>query len=430
MPKIDGMADVESFGIGLGIGMLLGALVAVVINFFLTQKNRSAQVRQVAELNYLQESLQQLKGKEERMQAEIQRQTGDVNRMLAEREYLKELREKEGVEANTWKEEMRMQFEYLAQQILEKKTQAISDAQQSQLFSILQPFKDQLLTFEKRIAETYQGEIRERIQLQKEIEVLVSLNQQLSLDAQNLAQALKGDNKAQGNWGELILSRILESSGLREGKEFLAQYSYSEQNGKRLQPDVVVKLPGDRHLIIDAKVSLKAYEAWIQANGSELADTYLNQHVDSIRRHIKSLSEKYYQGISTLNSPDFVFLFMAIEPAFSAAIQHKPDLFPYGWERKIVLVSPSSMLATLKTVSSVWQAEYQNQNAQEIARQGGLLYDKFVGFVEEMESLGKNLERARQSHQEAMQKLRTGNGNLIDKAERLRGLGAKSKKRL
>ena len=424
------MADLESFGMGLGIGLLIGALVMFMVYYFLSQKQRSVQVRQAAELNYLQESLEQLKGKEEKMQGEIHRQNGELNRLIGERKYLEELQAKQERESGGWKEEMRNQFEVLAQQILDKKSQALTDSQKSQLYSVLQPFKDQLQTFEKRIADTYQGEIRERIQLQKEIEVLVTLNQQLSLDAQNLAHALKGDNKAQGNWGELILTRILESSGLREGKEFLAQYSYSEQNGKRLQPDVVVKLPGDRHLIIDAKVSLKAYEAWISSENAEGATTFLNQHTDSIRRHIKNLSEKYYQGISTLNSPDFVFLFMAIEPAFSSAIQHKPDLFPYAWERKIVLVSPSSMLATLKTVSSVWQAEFQNQNAQEIARQGGLLYDKFVGFVEELESIGKNLDRARQSHKDAMQKLRTGNGNLIDKAERLRNLGAKSKKRL
>ena len=416
------------FGIGLGIGILLGGLAIYVITFLKGQKKQKLQVQQATELSFLQESFQALQAKEGQLQQDIQRQNGELNRLLAERAYLQELQHKNKEEQSTWKEEMRMQFEYLAQHILDKKSQALTQSQENQLFAILQPFKEQLKAFEHRISETYSGEIRERIQLQKEIEVLVSLNQQLSEDAQNLTKALKGENKTQGAWGELILTRILESSGLREGKEFHCQRSYLHNNGKRIQPDVIITLPGNRHLVIDAKVSLKAYESWTHTDDSTSASAFLHQHTESVQRHIKGLSEKYYQGVSDLNSPDFVFLFMAVEPAFAMALQHRPDLFPYAWERKIVLVSPSSMLAALKTVASVWQVEHQNQNAREIARQGGLLYDKFVGFVEELEKIGKHIDRTSHAYQQAMQKLHHGQGNLIDKAERLKSLGANSRK--
>ncbi len=417
-------------GIGLGIGILIGGLAMYLMNFFLGQKKHKAQVKQATELSYLQESFQSLKVREGQLQQAIQRQNGELNRLMAERSYLQERQQQTQEEQSTWKEEMRMQFEYLAQQVLDKKSSVLTESQEKQLFTILQPFKDQLHAFEKRIAETYSGEIRERIQLQKEIEVLVSLNQQLSEDAQNLTKALKGENKTQGTWGELILTRILESSGLREGKEFHCQKSYLHSNGKRIQPDVIITLPGKRHLVIDAKVSLTAYERWTHTEDNASASLFLSQHTESVQRHIKSLSEKYYQGVSSLNSPDFVFLFMAVEPAFSMAIQHRPELFPYAWERKIVLVSPSSMLATLKTVASVWKVEHQNQNAMEIARQGGLLYDKFVGFVEELEKIGKHIDRSSQAYHLVMQKLQNGQGNLIDKAERLKSLGATSQKQV
>ena len=415
--------------IGLG-GIMLGGTLSYLGVYIFSQKRRTLQVQQAAELNYLKESFQALQGKEQMLQHRLQEQLGEIHRLSAEREFLAQNVEVQQKEMARAQETMRLQFENLAQQVLDKKTHLFSISQENQLKSLLHPFKEQLANFEQKIAQTYSGEIRERIQLQKEIEVLVSLNQQLSSDAQNLTKALKGDNKFQGSWGELVLSRVLESSGLREGKEFLCQVNHTQQNGRRVQPDVVVYLPGKRHLIIDAKVSLKAYEQWISGEVHPEKGNFLTQHIESVQKHIKLLSDKHYQGISQFNSPEFVFLFMAVEPAFAVAIQHKPELFAFAWERKVVLVSPSSMVATLKTVASVWQVEYQNQNAQEIARQGGALYDKFVGFVEELEGLGKNLDRAQSAYKQALQKLHTGQGNLVDRAKRLRELGASSRKNL
>jgi len=261
---------------------------------------------------------------------------------------------------------------------------------------------------------------------------LHKLNLEMSEEARNLTRALKGDSKVQGNWGEMILARVLESSGLREGQEFVVQGKEMELqsiNGRRLQPDVIVRLPDEKHLIIDAKVSLTAYERFVEVE-PEYKNIQLKQHLDSIQKHIKELSDKHYSGLDALNSPDFVLMFMPLEPAFSLAIQGKPDLFTFAWERKIVMVSPSTLLATLKTVGSIWQIDQQNSNAHEIARQGGALYDKFVLFVEELEKVGKSIDKASDSYHQAMQRLSQGRGNLMSRAEKLQELGAKTHKNL
>ncbi|MCB0855440.1 MAG: DNA recombination protein RmuC [Bacteroidetes bacterium] len=328
---------------------------------------------------------------------------------------------------------LKTEFENLANRILENNAQKLSQTHQSSLNQLLDPLKEKLTSFEKRVEDAYYQEARERFNLQKEIEKLVSLNHQMSEDAQNLTRALQGDSKFQGNWGELVLATVLEKSGLREGEEYVVQgkdMKLVSENGSRLQPDVIVNLPDQKHIIIDAKVSLTAYEQFSSLEGREAKNQSLKQHLRSIHNHINQLSEKHYPAIPALQSPDFVLMFMPIEPAFSLAIQHQTDLFQYAWERKIVLVSPTTLLATLKTVASIWKLEHQNANAQEIARQGGALYDKFVGFVEEMEKLGVHLDRASRSHSDAMNKLVNGHGNLATRAEKLRELGVKTNKKI
>lgn len=328
--------------------------------------------------------------------------------------------------------EQSMQFENLATRVLENNSQKLKEQNQESLQHLLSPLKDRIQAFERKVDDTYQAEARERHSLKREVEQLHKLNLEMSEEARNLTRALKGDSKAQGNWGEVILARVLESSGLREGHEFIVQgkeMNLQSINGKRLQPDVIVKLPDEKHLIIDAKVSLTAYERFVDSE-SEYKDMQLKMHLDSMQKHIKELSDKHYSGLDALNSPDFVLMFMPVEPAFSIAIQQKSDLFTYAWERKIVLVSPSTLLATLKTVASIWQIDQQNSNAREIARQGGALYDKFVLFVEELEKVGKSIDKASDSYHQAMLRLSQGKGNLISRAEKLQELGAKTHKKL
>ena len=327
-----------------------------------------------------------------------------------------------------------IQFEHIANRILENNSQKLAEDNQQHMQHLLQPLKERITDFEQQILNTYQAESRERFSLQREIKQLFELNQQMSLEARNLTQALKGDNKIQGNWGELVLTSILESSGLREGEEFTLQgkdMKLRSADGARPQPDVIVRLPDQKHIIIDSKVSLTAYERYVrqeQEGGSDPGS--LKQHVQSIITHINQLSQKHYADLPQLHSPDFVLLFMPIEPAFSMALQHRPDLFSYAWEKKIVLVSPTTLLASLKTVASLWKLEHQNAHAEEIARQGGALYDKFVLFVDELEKIGRNLDRAKDAYSESMNRLRLGKGNLISRAERLQELGAKTHKKL
>jgi DNA recombination protein RmuC len=260
---------------------------------------------------------------------------------------------------------------------------------------------------------------------------LFDLNSKISEEANNLTKALKGDVKKQGNWGEVVLERILERSGLNEGAGgYQKQFSDNSEDGKRILPDVVINLPDNKHIIIDSKVSLVAYERTVNANSEAERSIFLKEHLFSIKTHIKGLSAKHYQTAPKLNSPDFVLLFMPIESSFGMAVQEDQDLFSFAWDLKVVLVSPSTLLATLRTIASIWQQENQTRNAIEIARQGGALYDKFVAFVLDLENIGRNLATTQKTYDSALNKLQTGSGNLIRRAENIKQLGAKTTKHL
>jgi DNA recombination protein RmuC len=276
----------------------------------------------------------------------------------------------------------------------------------------------------------YDVETRDKISLKQEVKNLFELNRKLSEDAENLTKALKGDLKKQGNWGEIVLERVLERSGLTKGQEYETQASTRGEDGQLLRPDVIIHLPEEKHLIIDSKVSLLAYENFIRSDDETEKSRFMRQHVDSIRAHIRGLNEKKYQSAKDFDTPDFVLMFLPVEPAFSAALQTDPELFSFAWERKIVMVSPTTLLATLKTVASIWKQEKQTRNAVEIARQGGNLYDKFVSFIEDLQKLGNQLNTAQRTLDEATKKLHTGSGNLVVRAERLRKLGVKTGKTL
>lgn len=320
------------------------------------------------------------------------------------------------------------QFRNLANQIFEEKGARFTQQNQANLDALLKPLGERLQEFQKRVEETYDKESKQRFSLQSEIQKLLELNTKISEDAVNLANALKGQSKTQGTWGELILERVLESSGLQKGREYEVQVSLDRDDGGRAQPDVVVRLPENKHVVIDSKVSLTAYEAYCSADNDDDRARELARHIDSVRRHIAALSEKNYQALYGIRSLDFVLMFMPIEPAFMLAAQTDRDLFGDAFRRNIMIVGPSTLLISLKTIAGIWRYEYQNRNAQELARQCGALYDKFVGFVTDLEDIGKKIDAAHRSYDTAHGKLSTGKGNLVRQVERIRQLGVKPTK--
>jgi DNA recombination protein RmuC len=327
-------------------------------------------------------------------------------------------------------EKLKTEFENIAQKILKENTKELKETGTENLKNILEPVSRKFEEFERKITETHQQNIRERAGLMKELEKIQQLNKQLAEDAENLTKALKHDTKQQGNWGEFVLERILENSGLEKDSEYTLQYSDKNIHGATIRPDVVVRLPENKHLIIDAKVSLTAFQEYIAAADEQEKQIALKRHVDSIKSHIKLLSEKEYTTAGELHPPDFVLLFTPSEAAFSVALNADPSIYNYAWERKIVIVSPTTLLATLRTVASIWRNEKQIRNAAEIGKVAGSLYDKVVGFLSDMEDIRKNIDKALNSHNKAMNKLSEGKGNILRTSEKLRELGAKTGKQI
>ncbi|HNR21264.1 MAG TPA: DNA recombination protein RmuC [Bacteroidia bacterium] len=333
-------------------------------------------------------------------------------------------------EVNDLQQKFQKEFENLANKILEEKSQKFTEQNRNNLDVILNPLKEKIKDFEEKVEKTYKAESTERISLKEQIKNLLDLNKQLSTDANNLATALKGDNKMQGNWGELVLEKILESSGLIKDHEYKTQVVTTNVDGEKIKPDVVVFLPDQKHLIIDSKVSLVAYNGYVATAEDEQRERFSKQHVDSVRSHIKLLSDKNYQTAAGYHSPDFVLLFMPMESAFSLALQADADLYNFAWDRKIVIVSPTTLLATLRTIASIWKQERQVKNALLIAEEGGKMYDKLHAFVEDLTNVGKKMDSAKADYTEAMKKLYEGTGNLVNRAQKMKDLGAKATKSL
>jgi len=322
------------------------------------------------------------------------------------------------------------EFENVAEKLLKEKSKEFVDVNRVNLDIILNPLKENLKAFEDKVDKVYNMEAAERNTMKGVITQLMELNQQISDEAKNLTKALKGDNKKQGNWGEVILERVLERSGLVKDQEYRLQASLTGIDGSRLQPDVVIDLPDEKHLIIDSKVSLIAYERLVNCETEDERKLYSKAHVESIRSHVQGLSSKNYHDLYQINSPDFVLLFIPIESSFSFAVQIDAELFSDAWDKRVVIVSPSTLLATLRTIASIWKQERQNKNVLEIARLSGAMYDKFVGFVTDMENIGKNLKQSQNAYDGAINKLTEGNGNLTKTAEKIKSLGAKANKQL
>jgi DNA recombination protein RmuC len=327
-------------------------------------------------------------------------------------------------------EVFREKFENLANNILDDKTKKFTEVNRVRLEEILNPLRDKIKDFEKKVEETYDKEAQQRFSLKEEVKKLAELNQQVSLEAQNLTKALKGESKTQGNWGEMILESILEKSGLVKDREYSVQASFKDESGRIVYPDIIVHYPENRNVIIDSKVSLTAYEQYVSMDDTDEKEKLLRDHLTSIRKHIVELSKANYQDLYHLQTLDFVMMFMPIEPAYLIAVQKEPELWNYAYERRILLISPTNLLAALKMITALWQQEYQNKNVMEIARQSGDLIDKFHSLLEDLDHLDNDLISARKHYDDAKNKLSEGKGNLFRRVEKLKELGVKSKKKL
>lgn len=333
-------------------------------------------------------------------------------------------------EMETLQKKLHTEFENVANRILDEKSQKFTEQNRTNLDVILNPLKEKIKDFESKVDQAYKSEAEERNTLRGEIKNLMELNQRINEEAENLSRALKGDTKMQGNWGEFILEKILESSGLQKGREYDTQVSITDEEGKKSQPDVVVYLPDNKHIVVDSKVSLVAYENLVNASDEVSRARHMKDHLTSLRNHVRGLSEKSYQHLPGISSPDFVLLFVPIESSFGIAVQEDKELFSFAWDRRIIIVSPSTLLATLRTIASVWKQDRQTKNALEIAKVGGGLYDKFKGLIDDLLSVGQRMDSAQVAYKEAMTKLSTGQGNVVKRIEDLKKLGAKTTKAL
>jgi|GEM_PF-187844 len=327
------------------------------------------------------------------------------------------------------REQFRLEFQHMANAILEEKTQKFTTVNQQHLSQILDPLKEKIKAFEEKVDRSYQQEAAERNVLKGTVKQLMQHTELIKMEANNLTNALKGDVKKQGIWGEVVLERVLERSGLEKNREYRLQFPIQEDGGRKI-PDAIIDLPDDKQIVVDSKVSLTAYERWANATDEAEQATALKQHVESVMDHVRRLSDKDYQNAYGIHSPAFVLLFMPIESAFSAAMRERPDLFAYGWDKNIVIVTPATLLATLRTVASIWVQERQNRNVLEIAKQAGALYDKFKGFLDDMEQLENHLHKAIKTREDAMKKLTSGPGNVTKRIENLKTLGAKANKQI
>lgn len=396
-------------------------------NFSQISAENKAQKQKIAEQQELN-SKQNTEIKE--LQNDKNNLIGLKSQLAAQNENLQKLLDSQKEEIAKMQEVAKTEFQNLANKILEEKTLKFTEQNQQNLKNILNPLQEKITDFEKKVENTHKESIDYHAALRQQIIGLKDLNLQMSKETVNLTKALKGDSKIQGNWGELVLERVLEKSGLEKGREYEIQKSFVTEEGNRVQPDVVINLPDGKKMIVDSKVSLTAYEKYINEDDEEQKSTFLKEHVNSLKRHVEQLGNKNYQHLYEMESPDFVLLFIPIEPAFAIALNEDTQLYNKAFEKNIVIVTPSTLLATLRTIDSMWTNQKQQENAVEIARQAGALYDKFEGFVADLVKIGKKMDEAKTEYEGAMNKLVDGKGNLITSVQKLKIMGAKAKKSL
>ena len=382
-----------------------------------------------SQLQELKQTISKIEIEREGIRREKDILNEDLARKNADFENLQQLNLKREEEVELRQEQLRKDFELLATKILDEKSEKFTLQNKENIKNILNPLQEKILTFEKKVDDTQKESISMHSALKEQLLGLKDLNQQMTKEATNLTRALKGDSKMQGNWGELVLERVLEKSGLEKDREYFVQQNFTRADGSRVLPDIVLHLPDNKKMIIDSKVSLTDYERYVNAEDDQ-RELYLKAHINSIKRHVDQLSEKKYEDLYDIESPDFVLLFIPIEPAFAVAINADNSIYNKAFEKNIVIVTPSTLLATLRTVDSMWNNEKQQQNAIEIARQAGALYDKFEGLVKDLTGVGKKIDDAKKDYSSAMNKLVEGKGNLVTSVEKIKKLGAKAKKAL
>jgi DNA recombination protein RmuC len=432
---------------------LLIFVVALTIGFFIGKilsaaKSQNEKTGLEAQANGLLSQIDQLKLQLQQGQTTAEKQIAQINlekeAIRTEKEALQiQLTKKEADFDNLWErhkeqkneveqlqEKFTKEFENLANKILDEKSNKFTEQNKENMQNILSPLQDKIQLFEKKVEDTHKESIDYHAALRQQILGLREMNEQMSKETINLTKALKGDSKMQGNWGELVLERVLEKSGLEKGREYEVQQSFTTEEGNRVFPDVVINLPDGKKMIVDSKVSLTSYEKYINEEDDNLRSAFLKDHVNSIKRHVEQLGDKNYQDLYQIESPDFVLLFIPMEPAFALALNEDTTLYNRAFEKNIVIVTPSTLLATLRTIDSMWTNQKQQENAYEIARQAGALYDKFEGFVTDLVKIGKKMEETKTEYGNAMSKLVDGRGNLITSVEKLKKMGAKAKKSL
>lgn len=385
---------------------------------------------QIQEISRLTEESQLLSKKRDQLLLDLQNKTNLLTETSTMLDAERRQNEEKLALLNEAREQLSNQFKALANDILEEKAKRFTEQNQTNIRQLLEPLRLKLTEFQGKVEEVYVQEGKERSALASQVKHLMELNRVLSDEAHNLTRALKGSSKTQGNWGEMILEKILESSGLRKGHEYDVQESHTREDGSRVQPDVIIHLPEERHIIVDAKVSLNGYEEYVNADDETARDAAFKKHIDSVRGHIKELATKNYQDLHGVKSLDFVLMFVPIEPAFMLAISKENDLWQDAWKRNVLLVSPSTLLFVVRTVAHLWRQEQQNRNAQEIAKRGAELYDKLTGFVDDLKNVGNRINQAQIEYDKAYSKLVSGRGNVIRQAEMLRELGIKPAKSL
>lgn len=420
---------------------LLLAAISILIGAFLG--NYFARLKSKTETSKLEAQLENAQFQENKLNERFEKALRDGEAIRNEKEFLNmeltrrnsefnnlEIRNREQKEeVEKLQEKFTKEFENLANKILDEKSTKFTKQNKDSLEIILNPLQEKIKSFEKRVEDTHKESIDRHAMLRQQIIGLKELNEQMSKEATNLTRALKGDSKIQGNWGELVLERVLEKSGLEKDREYFVQNSFTTEEGRRVLPDVVLHLPDNKKMIIDSKVSLVAYERFVNEEDEDLRARFLKEHIASLKKHIEQLSAKNYHTLYEIESPDFVLLFVPIEPAFAVAINQDNNIYNQAFEKNIVIVTPSTLLATLRTVDSMWTNEKQQQNAIEIATQAGRLYDSFVNLTNDLLKVGAQLNTVKGSYDGAMKKL-TGQGNLVSRVERLKKLGAKANKKI
>lgn len=425
---------ISLFSVALGIGIFIGKLIfsskVQAEKLVLEEKLNSLKDQFLIEKTSLENQLQQtnqekenVRKEKESIQIQLAKKEGDFDNL-----WQRNIEQKEEVEK--LQEKFTKEFENLANKILDEKSTKFTEQNKENMKNILSPLQDKIQLFEKKVEDTHKESIDYHAALRQQILGLRDMNIQMSKETLNLTKALKGDSKMQGNWGELILERVLEKSGLEKDREYFVQQSHITATGQRVYPDVVIQLPDGKKMIVDSKVSLTAYEKYINEEDNTLKTGHLKEHVSSVKRHVEQLSDKNYQDLYQIASPDFVLLFIPMEPAFAIALNEDTTLYNKAFEKNIVIVTPSTLLATLRTIDSMWTNQKQQENAFEIARQAGALYDKFEGFVADLIKIGKKIDESKTEYDGAMNKLKDGSGNLIKRVENLKKMGAKTQKAL